>query len=69
MKSKSLATLKKLLAQRAAVGKQILATEKKLVSAAEAAEKAAAKPAKKPAAKKPAKTKAKKAAAKPPVKS
>jgi len=46
---KSLKALKTLLAKRAAVGKQILAAEKKLVEAAEALEKTDAKPAKKPA--------------------
>jgi hypothetical protein len=59
----SVSTLKSLLAKRAAVDKQILATEKKLIAEAGALGKA--KPAKKPAAKKP---KAKKPA-KPPVKS
>jgi len=63
MKSKSLSALKKLLAQRAAVGKQILATEKKLIAEAEALEKKAAA---KPAAKK-AKAKTKKAKAKKPA--
>jgi hypothetical protein len=48
---KELITLKKLLAKRAAVDKQILAAEKKLFAEAEVLEKA--KPAKKPAAKKP----------------
>jgi hypothetical protein len=64
MKFKSLSPLKKLLAQRAAVGKQILATEKKLVAEAEALEKAVAKP----AAKKPVRRKGKKSAPKPPIK-
>jgi hypothetical protein len=62
---KSLSTLKTLLAKRAAVGKQILATEKKLIAEAEAVEKAAAKPvAKKATTRKPA---AKKSTKKPPA--
>lgn len=48
---KSLTQLKSLLEKRAAVGKQILAAEKKLVEEAEAIEKSAVKA---PAAKKPA---------------
>ena len=53
---KPVSALKSLLAKRAAVDKQILAAEKKLVDEAEAVEKASAKPAaKKLAAKKPAK--------------
>jgi len=46
---KSLSTLKSLLTKRAAIDKQIVDAEKKLVAEAEAMEKAAAKPAKKPA--------------------
>ena len=63
---KSISNLKTLLAKRAAVGKQIIAAEKKLIAEAEAVEKAAAKK----TAKKPAKpkAKAKKPAAKPSVK-
>jgi hypothetical protein len=52
---KSINTLKILFAKRAAIDKQILTVEKKLVAEAEAAEKAAAKAVKRPAAKKKAK--------------
>ena len=51
---KSAIALKALLAKRAAIDKQILEAEKKLIAEAEAVGKTAAKPAKKPAAKKPA---------------
>ena len=66
MALKSLNTLKSLLKKRAAVGKQILAVEKKLISEAEAVEKQAK--TKPKAAKKPSKPKARKPAAKPLVK-